>query len=242
MKRLIILTLAFILAGCSGFPYINIIVEPTTDPNSALPTESITVDPAVLETETALVCPTLDCSICQTAEKTDEPAETETPQITETSEVTATPSLTSTPGPSPTATETVSPTMTATPWPYSLQLGTPAFSPNFAHTDLACNWQGVAGQVISTSGAPVTNLVISIRGTLNGTAVNAVGLTGYPGASAYGPGGFEIQLGTTPVDSNNTLTIQVLDLQANALTAPIPFSTSSSCEQNLVVINFTASN
>jgi hypothetical protein len=242
MKRLSILFLAILLAGCTGFPYINIIVEPTTDPNSALPTESITVDPAVLETEPALVCPTVDCSICQTAEKTDEPVDTETPQITETPEITSTPSLTNTPGPSPTATITVSPTITATPWPYSLQLGTPALSPNFAHADLGCNWTGVAGQVISASGDPVTNLVISIRGTFNGGMVNAVGLSGFPGASAYGPGGFEIQLGTSPVESNNTLTIQVLDLQANPLTAPIPFSTSSNCEQNLVVINFTASN
>ncbi|HWQ46660.1 MAG TPA: hypothetical protein VN376_07325 [Longilinea sp.] len=241
MKRFYIIILAILLAGCSGFPYINIVVEPTTDPNSGLPTQNITVDPISLETQPALVCPTVDCSVCQTPQKTESPVETETPQVTETVTATSTTGPSSTPGPSETPTITSTPTVTSTPWPYSLQLGTPALATNFNHTDLGCNWFGVAGQVITAAGDPVTNLVISIRGILNGATVNAVGLTGFPGASAYGPGGFEIQLGASPVESNNTLTIQVLDLQANPLTAAIPFSTSSSCEQNLVVINFTAS-
>jgi len=82
----------------------------------------------------------------------------------------------------------------------------------------------------------VKNLVVSIKGTLNGTAVDLLGLTGL--ALEYGPGGYEIQLGTQPVASTGTLTIQVLDLNGNAQTAAMPFNTSADCSQNVILINF----
>jgi hypothetical protein len=58
--------------------------------------------------------------------------------------------------------------------------------------------------------------------------------------SPYGAGGYEIVLGSSAVASIDLLTIQVFDSQGNAVTNPLPFSTSASCTQNLVLINFTA--
>ena len=123
------------------------------------------------------------------------------------------------------------------PYPYQIQPGTPTLIQNFAHAYAACSWLSVAGQVIDSSGTPVKNLVVSIKGTLNGNLVDLLGLTGL--ADEYGPGGYEIQLGTQPVASTGTLTIQVLDLDGNALTAAILFDTTAECSQNVILINFT---
>jgi hypothetical protein len=97
---------------------------------------------------------------------------------------------------------------------------------------------GVAGQVFDKSGKPVTGLVVIVKGQLTTGSINQVALTEHPEGKSYGPGGFEITLGTKPVDSNNALTIQLFDLSANPLSMPVAFSTSALCTQNLTIINF----
>jgi hypothetical protein len=122
--------------------------------------------------------------------------------------------------------------------PYVVQSNSPVAMQNFAHTDLACNWSGVAGQIFDLSGNPAKNLVIHVWGTYNSQPFDSVTLTGYSTAQVYGPGGYEVVLGSTVVVSVNQLTIQLYDLNANAVSNPLQFSTFSDCSKNLIVINF----
>jgi hypothetical protein len=94
---------------------------------------------------------------------------------------------------------------------------------------------GVAGQVIGADGQPVENLVITVSAVQNGVPVDWMGYTG--SATAYGAGGFEIQLGNQV--SVAQFTIQLFDLDGNMLSDPFPFTTSGDCQQNLILINFS---
>ena len=184
------------------------------------------------------------------------PTETLIPTVTSTSlPPTATLSFTNTPTATakpPTATIVV-PTNTSTSIPptatlaataivdkFTIQAATPIFMINFVHTAEACNWQGVAGQIFDTAGKPLINYIVKVAGVYNGTPFTKLGVAGMVAGSPYGVGGYEIVLGPTAVSSVDLLTIQVFDAQANPVTNPLPFSTSSSCTQNLVLINFKA--
>ena len=200
-------------------------------------------------TETPTVVATTPGEITATIEVT--PDGTPTPETTvgptvtstveETPAATATEIATSTPTAiPPTATATAipsaTPTATAVPMAYDVQSTTPVFMTNFAHTDAACNWQGIAGQVFDKSGNTVNNFVIKISGTYNNAALSSLAVTGL--ASVYGPGGYEVVLGTTAIDSTDLLSIQVFDATGKAVTNSLKFSTSSDCSKNLVIINF----
>ena len=84
---------------------------------------------------------------------------------------------------------------------------------------------------------PITGLRVHFTGTLNGEAVDKIGLTG--AATQYGPGAYyEIQLGTAPVASENTLSVVLQNDQGQQISTPMTFSTFDSCQQNLILINF----
>lgn len=137
-----------------------------------------------------------------------------------------------------TATETATATYTSTPVPFTLQADSPVYIQNFAHTDAACDWLGVAGQVFGEDGSPQINLVLVVKGTIGQTPIDLTGVTGIPEADIYGPGGYEIVLADTPAQTDDSLSIQVYDLSGNALSDPVSFDTYSDCDKNLVVINF----
>jgi hypothetical protein len=141
----------------------------------------------------------------------------------------------------PTPTATLMPTSTPTPPPvvYSPQEGTPAYIANFARPAKGCNWLGVAGQVFGPDGLPVLNLIVSVKGKLGATEVDVFSMTGLPQGDPYGPGGYEIKLADQTSSTNDSLTIQVFDLQAMPLSSPLSFNTFSECDKNLVIINFT---
>jgi len=136
---------------------------------------------------------------------------------------------TATPPPTPT------PAPTLPPKPYSLQPGAVILLPAFTHAEAGCTWMGVGGQVIGSDGQPVKNLVISISGMENGAPKEWMGYTG--AAAAYGPGGFEIQLGSQVTAA--LYTIQLFDLNGKALSEPFHFNTSVDCQQNLALVNFS---
>ncbi len=94
----------------------------------------------------------------------------------------------------------------------------------------------VAGQVFDANGEALKDLVVSVQSALTGSPMELLGLTGL--AQEYGPGGFEIQLSSSPIASTGKLTLQVFDLNGNALTEAVPFDTSDGCSQNVVLINF----
>lgn len=176
-------------------------------------------------------------------------------------------STTASPGVPPTLTPTISPTKTPRPtetrkptagagsptatlaqaptfapgdggdYPYAIQ-GEPAAMANTVfHAGESCDWQGVAGTVVDLQGKPVVGVLVRLLGYYNGHAVDMTTLTG--GASAwYGESGYEFVLGDKPLDTNDTLALQLVDQAMMPISARVVFDTYADCARNLVLINF----
>lgn len=119
---------------------------------------------------------------------------------------------------------------------FQVQPGTPVYLQNFAHVEKGCNWMGVAGQVFDATGQPIDRMVVRVEGILGNQAVDALSLTSL--ATAYGPGGFEIELAQQTLNSSGALSIALYDLQGQQVSAQIPFNTFSDCAKNLIIVNF----
>lgn len=145
---------------------------------------------------------------------------------------TAIPTATYTPAP------TGQPTATVPALIYGVQDGNPVFlNASLFRPDLGCSFHGVFGQVFGLTDAPITGARVQVTGNLGGAAVNKLGLTG--AATQYGSGAYyEVQLGNTPVASNNALQIAVVNENGQTLSSPLTFSTHADCNQNLILINF----
>ncbi len=164
-------------------------------------------------------------------------AEPQLPTYTQTAAVSATPSYTATSA----VTETTTPTFTPTAVPYSLQLMNPFYLKNFTHPELDCNWLGVAGQIFNSDGLVQKEIVIRAGGKINGSPVveeMTMPLTEPEIDLAYGPGGFELTLATTVVDSETELWIQLFNLAGDPLSEKIVLVTYDDCQKNLILLNF----
>lgn len=131
-------------------------------------------------------------------------------------------------------------TLTAAParMPYIIQPGGPAYIQYFRDPGKSCYWMGAAGQVFGADGSPVLNLLVMIKGELDGQPVDLFTMTGLPEGDIYGPGGYEIKIANQPQSGAGNLTIQIQDIEGNFLSAPIPFDTYGDCGKNLIIINF----
>jgi hypothetical protein len=164
---------------------------------------------------------------------TDTPADPTVPPATET--LPAYPIETS-PAPLPTSTATTEETQTPldetlspTEQPeFILQPGSPFYLPNFNHPEAGCSWLGIAGQVFDLDGTEIQGLVIR-SGEFTAVTGDAI---------AYGPGGFEIQIGEAPVGSNGVFDLQVFDKSGQSLSERIFITTYEDCDQNLILVNF----
>ena len=129
---------------------------------------------------------------------------------------------------------------TATPsegMPFVLQLGSPAAIDNIYHSELGCAWLGVAGRVFDLSGSPIEEgLFVQLQGILNEGQVEMVGMVGM--VSNSGPGSFEFVLGDEPVDSTQSLWVQLFDQAMLPLSDQVYFDTFADCDKNLILINF----
>lgn len=122
---------------------------------------------------------------------------------------------------------------------YALQTGTPVATANFLQTESGCDFMGVAGQVFSRNDQPVTGLIVEVGGTLGGSPVLLLSITG--DSTALGPGGYEIKLADEPVASQGTLWLQLHDVMGKPQSEKVYFDTYSGeneCDQNLIIINF----
>lgn len=202
------------------------------------PTETIAI--------TATVESTFPAEATATTVVTEATIVTETEVPTATSEFTITPQPTATQENTPTQTATPTNTPTAKPTAtatvdndlFAIQKGSPVFTTNFAHPDAACNWQGVAGQMLSKTGAPLQNYILKLTGTYNGAPINQIVLSGLVTNEPYGPGSFEFVLGSTPIDSVSMMTIQIFSPTYVEVMGPESISTFASCSKNLQIINF----
>ncbi|HVF24308.1 MAG TPA: hypothetical protein VNA23_00375 [Anaerolineales bacterium] len=209
-----------LLTACAGAYFVFVFLNPTSSYNvlppggrgAQLPT--LTVTPQQLQA-TWTPSPTL----ALTASNTPRP--------------TFTPFFTSTPFSLVPPTKTSQPTSTPKA-PFSATFS--QVESTVIHPDLACNWAGIGGTVVDANNSPVIGTVVVLRGTLNGSTVEQQTVSGIN--KEYGPSGFEFVLGNAPVASNNTLYVQLVDLQNIPLSDKISVVTSSECNKNLVIVRF----
>ena len=217
MKKIIIfLIYIFLITGC--------VLVSETPPNSPTPLYPTHTEISNTLPPTAVI------------ETTETPYDQAIPTSTLIPTSTVVHTSSATPTSKPTFTRT--PQLTDTPFPIEFQSGIPVYIKNFSHPSEGCNWMGVAGQVFDINGNPLLNSVILIHGTINGTVIENVGVTGVPEADIYGPGGYEMQISNQVFDSNDLLSIQVFDLNGDPTSEVIPFQTFDDCEKNLIIINF----
>lgn len=171
------------------------------------------------------------------------PTATSTPHVTlpptwtPTATVTPLPSATPTLTPSPFPTDTPAPASEGTPGgpDFEVQEGSPVYVPNFVNEE-GCNWMGIGGQVFDTEGRPVVGLGVHLEGTLGGQFISLDTLSG--SAPALGPSGYLFDLGNQPVASEGTLWLQLNDTAGVPLSDQFFVTTTESCEENLVLVNW----
>ena len=158
------------------------------------------------------------------------PTETATPRPTNTPLVTATPFELL-----PSSTPTVGATVTPGGYAFEPLDGSPSAIPGTSfHPELGCDWIGVAGQVLGMNDEPVRFIIVHLGGTLEGQTVDSLIATGM--ATAYGPAGYEFIIANRLVATNDSLWIQLEDVQGLPLSDKIYFDTFDNCDQNLVII------
>lgn len=141
---------------------------------------------------------------------------------------------TSAPSPSPTATQPMA-SPSPTPLPLSKQQGTPAFTQNFMN-DLACEWAGIAGQVLPSADQSGADPWIHLVGEYDGVPLDFISLPG--SAPGYGAGGYEFTLGNRPVASEGLIWIQLEDPLGNPMAEKVSITTSGECSENLIMVNW----
>ena len=122
-------------------------------------------------------------------------------------------------------------------YPFALESAPIAMASTVFHTDGDCNWQGVAGRVVDLKGSPVPNIRVRLKGIYNGKSIDMTTLTGLA-AAWYGESGFEFQLGTKPIASTALLAIQLEDQSFLPLSDQVILDTYSTCDKNLILVNF----
>jgi len=141
--------------------------------------------------------------------------------------------------PSPTTVSLVPPSKTPPPSPtpkapYSATVS--AIESTIIHPDLGCEWYGIGGSVVDSSGAPVLFMTLHLTGSIDGETVEKLTVSGT--ALDYGPSGFEFRLGTTPVASNKLLNLQLLDQSGAQQAEDVPLITYADCDKNLILVRF----
>jgi hypothetical protein len=159
---------------------------------------------------------------------TDTPLPTFTPVYTQTLFSLVPPTYT----PKPSATVKPSATPKA---PYSGKveyISSSKYRPEFG-----CNWLGVAGIVLDRNNAHHIYVQVLLIGTLDGEPINNITVSG-TAPQYYGASGFEFQLGSTPMDSTQTLYLQLRDQGGMPLSENIYINTYNSCSKNMVFVTF----
>ncbi len=205
--------------GIGGY-FLLIFVNPTTPLNPLPPLPPISIPTA---TVTPLGLP---------------PTWTPTP-ISGTDTPTLVPTITLLPSPTPFSLipPTATPSPTATPkaaFSATVNAIESILIPHLA--EKGCNWQGVAGTVDDANNSPIIGMVVRLVGTLNGRPVNMTTVSGV--APDYGKSGWELALGTTPLSSEKTLYVQLLDQAGLPLSDNVYLTTYNDCKKNLILVRF----
>lgn len=93
-----------------------------------------------------------------------------------------------------------------------------------------CQWLSIAGNVTGRNGEPITDLVIQVLGA----DFEFVAFSGT--AEAFGPSGFEVQIGTQPFQE--TFFVRLIGPDGLPISEDVEVLTGETCETNIVVIAF----
>lgn len=192
---------------------LSFLMPPTLPATLSIPTR--TASPPILETP-------LPPTATHTPDQSTPPTPTVTPQL-----ATADPSLI-TPG-SGTATRRA-------PYPFATQstpvpLNAALFNPNHG-----CNWTGIAGQITDLNGNPIVGIQVRLVGIFNKKYLDYLTLSGT--APIYGPSGYEFTLGEQPLQTNESVWLQLVEVNGIPLSERVYIKTYAECDKNLLLLNF----
>ncbi len=223
-------------AGFFGFIYLNPSSHMNPYPPASLPPTVVLPSP----TKTPLP-PTRTWTATPVGYKP--PTETATATIPVTPSDTAIPMTPTNTLPGPQASSTPNPQFPATAtdessayYTFEIQSPPEAVAATLFSDNRGCQWMGVAGRVLDMQGRAMTGLIVQLSGTLGQRSINQTSLTGL--ALQFGTSGYEFKLSDTPMDSQSTLWVRLID-QANLPLSPkVRFDTYNDCSKNQILINF----
>jgi hypothetical protein len=221
----ILTVMALLVTICLGFYFVSIFIDPGSSLNLLKPawTATPTITPRQLEPTWT---PTRRCT-SRRLRRCCRPSPPRLP-FTPANLVPATDT------PVPSATLTITPTPKALFSASSVNAIESIIIPHLL--DAGCNWQGVGGTVDDQNSSPIIGIVVRLAGTLNGKSVELTTVSGI--SPEYGKSGFEFVLGDTPVNSRDTLYVQLLDQAGLPLSDRVFIDTFSDCKKNLVLVRF----
>jgi hypothetical protein len=174
------------------------------------------------------------------------PTPTNTPAIRLPTEIP--PSATPRPLPSalPTATETPLPTEAADvtqPAPATAEAGAQfelqTGSPTYTSDPMGCEIMEVAGVVYDADGNAILGLALRMGGELAGAPFGPIDTLSGSAADRFGFGGYSFELSDTPVASEETLWIQIIEASSGLpLSEQFRLTTRSTCTENLILVNW----
>jgi len=215
--------LVLLMSLCFAGYFVSIFQNPDSllnplPPPSALPTAvPATATPIPLE-------PTWTLTV------TLAPTFTGTPRPTFTIPPTQTQFLLSTATSALTATKTIKPT----PSPFTATI---VYQDSSLYGK-SCDTMLVAGRVMDANNTPVTGMIVKLGGSIGGKNFNPpiVKLAGI--SPAYGPSGFEFDLGVAPAASSSTLWVQLYDQGGTPVSGQVSLATEKDCKKNLIFVGF----
>jgi hypothetical protein len=114
-------------------------------------------------------------------------------------------------------------------FPYTLFRGAVSYRTN-PDARGGCRWTSIGGTVLDYEGNPVSGYQVRIVGE----GVDQTVSTG--SSSGFGPGGFELQLGSEA--SAALFTVQLLDAQGRPASQAYPVNTRADCDFNIAALPF----
>jgi len=223
----ILSVVVLLITVCLGVYFVMVFIDPSSEINP--------LKPPALQIPTATITPLqMDATWTPTPTVYASPTATLLPTIEAPPTITPANLVPATDTPVPTKTPTLTPTPKA---PFSASSVNAIESVLIPHLlNAGCNWQGVGGTVDDQNGSPIIGIVVRLVGKLNGKTVDLTNVSGIN--KEYGSSGFEFVLGDTPVNSRDTLSVQLLDQAGLPLSDKIYIDTSSDCKENLVLVRF----
>jgi hypothetical protein len=233
-KRILwnVLTLGVLmLTLCACCYFLAVFASPNSPLNPFPPEEPVTL----LVLPTATWTP-LSLGATWTPSATPPPVQQPTLRPTFTPVFTNTPPklYTDTPTETATPTETYTPSPEPTGVPFTVTVK--YVDSSIMHPESACDFFGVGGSVFDLQDNPFKGMVVKLEGAAGGKFYSQLTVSGT--APAYGQSGFEFVLGSKPVDSSGSMTIQLLDQAGLPLSGVTAFDTYADCTKNLPIVRF----